>query len=67
MVKVILLPVRLVYRGVKLKDLIAICLYSIVAWLAVRTEAKGFSGTRAFHGNGLINVKVIHLKMEKEK
>ena len=42
MVKVILLPVRLVYRGVKLKDLIAICLYSIVAWLCCKDGGKGF-------------------------
>ena len=41
-------------------------LVTIVAWLAVRTEAKYFSGTRAFHGNGLINWKVKFVKDEKK-
>ena len=41
-------------------------LVTIVAWLAVRTEAKYFSGTRAFHGNGLINLKVKFIKDKKE-
>ena len=69
MVQAILLPVRLVAGEVAyVEEVDCYLLVSIVAWFAVRTKAKCFSGTRAFHGNGLIDWKVkIHEKMQSKQ